>query len=61
MEAIYFTLTAVVLYFAADWILNRIEVAAGRRFENRTLIFFGILLLMALVSFSIIQHLSGSG
>ncbi len=59
MEAIYFTLTAVALYFAADWILNRIEIAAGRRFEHRTLIFFAILLSMALVSFSLIDRLTG--
>jgi hypothetical protein len=56
MEIIYFTLAAVMLYFAADWILDRIESAAGRRFENRTLIFFAILLILAMTSFALIRH-----
>lgn len=56
MELIYFTLAAVVLYFAADRILDRVEIAAGRRFENRTLIFFAILLILALLSFALIRH-----
>jgi hypothetical protein len=59
MNILYFTLTAVLLYLAADWILNRIETAAGRRFEYRSLIFFAILLAMALTSFALIRHLAG--
>ena len=58
-EAIYFTLTAIVLYFGADWILNRIEIAAGRRFEYRSLIFFVILLTLAMVSFALIRRYTG--
>ena len=56
MEIIYFTLAAVMLYFAADWILDRIESAAGRRFENRTLVFFAILLILVMTSFALIRH-----
>lgn len=59
MEAVYFTLVAILLYFAADFILDRIEKTAGRRFENRSLIFFGILLTLALVSFSAIRTYTG--
>jgi len=59
MDILYFTLTATLLYFAADWILNRIENAAGRRFEYRSLLFFVILLLMALTSFAVIRQLTG--
>ena len=59
MEILYFTLAAIMLYFAADWILNRIETAAGRRFEYRSLIFFAILLVMALTSFALIRQLAG--
>ena len=59
MEAIYFTLAAVALYFVSDWILNRIEIAAGRRFEHRTLIFFAIFLSLALASFAAIDKLAG--
>ena len=60
MEILYFTLTAVLLYLAADWILRRIEAAAGRQLEYRSLIFFVILLGMALTSFALIRNLTGS-
>ncbi|MDH3509287.1 MAG: hypothetical protein OER85_00360 [Gammaproteobacteria bacterium] len=59
MEALYFTAVAIILYVGADWILNKIEVAAGRRFEYRTIIFFAILLTMALVSFALIRVYTG--
>ena len=58
MEILYFTLAAIVLYVGADWILNRIEAAVGRRLEYRSIIFFAILLIMALSSFALIRHLS---
>jgi hypothetical protein len=58
MEILYFTLAAVFLYVGADWILKRIEVAAGRRFEYRSIIFFAILLVLALTSFALIRHFS---
>ena len=60
MSIVYFTLVAIVLYFVSDWILNRIEVAAGRRFEYRTLIFFAILLTLAYTSFALIQTYTGN-
>lgn len=56
-EALTYTVVAVVLYFASDWILQRAEVTYGRRFEYRTLIFFAILLVLALLSFSLIRQL----
>ena len=59
MEIVYFTLAAVFLYFGADWILNRIEVAAGRRLEYRNIIFFAVLLVMALASFAPIRYFAG--
>lgn len=59
MEAVYFTLVAILLYFVADFILDRMERAAGRRFDNRSLIFFGILLVLALGSFSAIRIYTG--
>lgn len=58
MEILYFTLAAILLYFAADWILNRLETAAGKRFKYRNLIFFALLLVMALTSFTLIQQLA---
>jgi hypothetical protein len=60
LEIVYFTLVAVLLYLLSNWILERIEIAAGRRFENRSLLFFAILLTLALVSFSLIQAYTGN-
>jgi len=59
MEIVYFTLAAIFLYVGADWILNRIETAAGRRLEYRSIVFFAILLVMALTSFALIRHFAG--
>ena len=59
MSVVYFTLVAIILYFAADWILERVEIAAGKRLEHRSLIFFVILLTLALTSFSLIQNYTG--
>ena len=60
MQFIYFTLVAAVLYLAASWIVDRIEIAAGKRFEYRSLLFFGILLALALITFSAIQTYTGN-
>lgn len=57
MELIYYTLVGLGLYVASDWILNRIETRRGERFEQRTLIFFGIILLLSLIVFRLIRHL----
>ena len=50
MEILYYTVTAGVLYVLADWLLDRIEIAYGRRFKLRTLIFFVIILVLALLA-----------
>jgi len=47
--ALWYTIGAVVLYFSADWLLNQIEIAREKRFEHRSLIFFAMLFLMALI------------
>ncbi len=59
MEAIAFFAVGLILYFCADWLLDRIEAAAGRRLAYRSLIFFGILLSLALVAFPLIPHYAG--
>jgi len=56
MEAVYFTIVAIVLYFFSDWLLDQIERRAGRRFEHRSLYFFGILVTLALLSFAAIRN-----
>ena len=55
MEIIYYTLAALGLYFVSDWILNQIEIRRGERFEHRSLIFFGIILVLALTTFHLIR------
>ena len=59
MTAIYFTVTGIALYFFADWLLQRLEAAAGKRFAYRSLVFFVILLALALGTFATIQRLTG--
>jgi hypothetical protein len=62
MEIVYFTVIAIGLYAAADWILDRIERKRGARFtENRQLVFFAIFLGLALPTFWAIQLLQGPG
>ncbi len=60
MEFVYFTVAAIGLYFFADWLLDRIERRLGRRLEQRSLIFFAILLTSALVAFALIRGLLGT-
>ena len=51
MEILYFTVIAVGLYAIADAVLNYIERSRGARFENRQLIFFAIILVLAVITF----------
>ena len=60
MELIAFTLAGIVLYFFSDWLLDRIEQARGARFENRSIIFFVIILVLAIASFQIIGYLQSA-
>jgi hypothetical protein len=57
VEIVYFTLVGIGLYLLSDWLLNRIELARGARFEHRSLIFFAIILVLALASFHLIGYL----
>ena len=60
MNAILFTIVGAALYLLSDWLLQRVEATAGRRFEHRSLIFFVILLSLALTSFSLLGNIAGS-
>lgn len=55
MTTVYYTLAGIILYLAADWILRQMEARAGRAFEHRTLVFFGLLSALALASFALIR------
>lgn len=56
MELMAFLAVGLALYFAADWVLNRIEIALKRRLEYRSLFFFGILLGLSLIVFPLIRN-----
>lgn len=58
MDIVYFTLVAIGLYFGADWLLDRIERARRKRFENRQVVFFAIILPLALVIFWLVRMFS---
>ena len=60
MSAIYFTVAGIVLYLVSDWLLQRIEASVGKRFEYRSLIFFVILLSLAVITFEFIQRIGGT-
>lgn len=57
MEILLFTLAGAFLYFFSDWILRKIEAYRGAPFQNRTVIFFVIILVMALIVFNLMQGL----
>ena len=56
MDIVLFVAVGIGLYLGADWLLDRIEVARGARFEHRTLIFFAILLSLALITFTVLER-----
>ena len=57
MQIVVFTLNAIVIYFLADWIVRMIEIRRGEVLKQRQVIFFAIFLVLALVSFRILQNL----
>jgi hypothetical protein len=59
LDLVLFTVVAVAIYVVADRILDAVEVRAGRRFTHRTLYFFGILLVLALATFALINAVGG--
>jgi len=58
MVFVYYTIAGITLYLVSDWILNRIEISRGKRFEYRSVIFFAIILVLAVGSFEIIDRLA---
>ena len=59
MELVYYLLVGIALYFLSDWILVRIERWRGETFEQRTMIFFCIITVLALTSFHLIGRWLG--
>jgi len=56
MELIYFGIVAIALYVFSDFALRRAESFVGRRFEQRSVIFFAILLASALIVFALVRQ-----
>jgi hypothetical protein len=59
MDLVYFTLIAVGLYFGAERLLDWIERLRGKRFENRQIAFFAVILPLALATFWLVRLFSG--
>ena len=55
MQFVYYTIAGVVLYLVSDRILTGIEKARGAAFEQRSLVFFVIILVLALTTFKAIE------
>lgn len=59
MAYLYYTVTAVFLYLLSDWILNKIEHSVGRRLKYRSVVFFFIIMTLAVSSFEMIDRIVG--
>jgi hypothetical protein len=57
MQFVYFTVAGLFLYVAADWMLLRIEAMYGKTLPNRSLVFFGIILIMTMITFEGVNYL----
>jgi hypothetical protein len=57
MDIVWFTLVAIGLYFGADALLEWLERRRGKRFENRQVAFFAIILPLALAAFWVMRGL----
>ena len=60
MEILLFTGVAIALYWVADRLLVAIERQRGAPVANRTVVFFFILLGLALPTFALIRALVGA-
>ncbi len=58
IQAIAYTVVAVLLYAVSDRLLNQIEIKRGKRLEHRSLVFFAIILALALGAFSLLESLT---
>lgn len=59
MELILLAVVGIAIYFLSDFLLKQIELRVGHRLEHRELIYFGVFLGLALLSFYLIRHFVG--
>ncbi len=57
IEILLFTLNAIVIYLLADWLVRIMEQRKGEAIKNRQAVFFVIFLVLALISFNVLQTL----
>ncbi len=57
MEIAVFTLNAIVIYFVSDWIVKMIETRRGKALKQRQIVFFAVILILALISFRLLRTL----
>ena len=57
MEIVLFTIVAAALYFVSDALLKAVERRRGAPLANRSLVFFVLILALALISFEVIDRL----
>ena len=60
MQYLYLLLVAVALYAFSDWALRWLESRLGRSLEQRSLVFFAILLGSAIVAFALIRQFAAA-
>ena len=58
MQYFYFTFVAIILYLAADRILQGIERYYQRRLAQREVVFFLILTVLAVAGFTLVRSLN---
>lgn len=56
MDILLLVLVGIGLYFVSDWILRQVERYRGEPFVDRTLIFFAIFLILALLIFQVLRR-----
>lgn len=60
IEILYFTLTGILVYFLADWIVRKIEQSRGTVLPQRQVVFFAVFLVLILLAFEIVPRLAGN-
>ena len=58
MQIVYFTVTAILLYVFSDWLVRKIEEKRGEPLPNRSVVFFVIIMVLAVGSFKLIEVLA---
>ncbi len=57
VEILVFTLNAIFIYFLADWIVRMIERQRGEILKQRQIVFFVVILLLAMLTFRLLKTL----